>query len=252
MRGGRGAKSKTAVRRRPRVGQVRSVAPPQAVGRWSLVADLVDPVPTKPQRMTALALQLVERYGVLTREAALGEGTSGGFAGVYTILKELEARGDVRRGYFVEGLGAAQFALPGAVDRLRAFAHDVPARSNIDAPNEVQVLASSDPAQPYGASLRWPETEGRPARTTGSFVVLIEGDIAVQIDRHGKTLTAFPAAFEDDRWVEGIKELVRSEHLRSVEIGRINSNPAGESPLAAVLTEHGFVRAYKGFSWHPR
>ena len=100
----------------PRPACPGSVRPPGA-GRWSLVAPLRDPVPTPTEAAHARALQLLERYGVLTREAALGEGTEGGFAGVYPVLKALEEQGRVRRGYFVAGLGAAQFALPGAVDR---------------------------------------------------------------------------------------------------------------------------------------
>src|SRR5206468_8095749 len=114
--------------------------PPAGAGRWSLVAPLLEPRPTTTEAAHARALQLLERYGVLTREAALGEGAEGGFADVYPVLKALEERGQVRRGYFVAGLGAAQFALPGAVDRLRSFR---------EPGDGVQVLAATDPAQPY-------------------------------------------------------------------------------------------------------
>ena len=96
---------------------------------------------------------MLDRYGVLTRETALAEGVSGGFAGVYPVLKALEERGEVRRGYFVAGLGAAQFALPGAVDRLRAVRQVEQAEAPI-------VLAATDPAQPYGAAVAWPESSG--------------------------------------------------------------------------------------------
>ena len=105
---------------RPRPGRLARLGPPAGAGRWSLVAPLLAPAPSPTEAAHARALQLLERYGVLTREAALGEGAEGGFAGVYPVLKALEERGQVRRGYFVAGLGAAQFALPGAVDRLRA------------------------------------------------------------------------------------------------------------------------------------
>ena len=238
---GRGAPAK-AGRRRPRLGQVRASGPPQAAGRWSLVRPLLLPEPNPTQRATAVALQLVERYGVLTREAALGEGISGGFAGVYPMLKALEERGDVRRGYFVEGLGAAQFALPGAVDRLRSA-------SSGDGEPPVVVLAATDPAQPYGASLRWPETDGRPARVAGAHVVLIGGEPAVFLERGGKSLFGFAAATGSDRWVPALTDLVGSGTLRSLEISKIDGEPATDSPLATPLLDHGFVRAYKGLTW---
>ena len=113
-----------------------------------MVESLIDPRPDPTIAAHARALQMAERYGVLTREAALGEGAEGGFAGLYPMLKLLEERGQLRRGYFVAGLGAAQFALPGAVDRLRA------ARDVNDQP---LVLAATDPANPFGASLSYTE-----------------------------------------------------------------------------------------------
>jgi len=237
-------------RRRPRVGQIRQGGPPQAVGRWSLVSSLLVPQPAPTARLTARALQLVERYGVLTREAALGEGITGGFAGVYPMLKALEERGELRRGYFVEGLGAAQFASPGAVDRLRSLGD-----TREDA--SVVVLASSDPAQPYGGSLRWPDSAGRPQRSAGSHVVLIDGELAIYVERGGKSMVSFvgfrdrPELVNDPRWVEGLKDLLRKGMIRSLEIAKIDGANASESPLHDVLVEHGFVRAYKGLTWIP-
>ena len=111
--------SRSGSRGRPRPGRLARLGPPAGAGRWSLVGPLLEPLPPATEAAHARALQLLERYGVLTREAALGEGAEGGFAGVYPVLKALEERGQVRRGYFVAGLGAAQFAVPGAVDRLR-------------------------------------------------------------------------------------------------------------------------------------
>ena len=173
-----GARAGARPRGRPRPGRLVRIGPPAGAGRWSLVAPLREPVPTPTEAAHANALQLIERYGVVTREAVLAEGVAGGFAGVYGVLKVLEERGQVRRGYFVDGLGAAQFALPGAVDRLRA-ARDTPDPAihpeSVPAPF---VLASTDPAQPYGAALAWPETAGRPARTATSAVVLAGRDAA--------------------------------------------------------------------------
>ena len=229
-------------RRRPRVGQLQSSGPPQAGGRWSLVAT---PPVSATQRATAQALQLVERYGVLTREAALGEGISGGFAGVYPVLKALEERGDLRRGYFVEGLGAAQFALPGAVDRLRTSA-----ATDFEA-DVVILLAATDTAQPFGASLPWPESDGRPARAAGAHVIIVNGEAAVYIDRGAKSIIGFPAAHESPLWVDALKDLARKRLVRSLEIARIDGAPSGESPLSETLTEHGFVKAYKGLTWIP-
>ena len=244
--GGSTSKGSRQARRRPRVGQLRASGPPQAAGRWSLVSQLLAPEPTHTQRSTAQALQLVERYGVLTREAALGEGITGGFAGVYPVLKLLEERGDLRRGYFVEGLGAAQFALPGAVDRLRSTAN---AKSDFDDPTAV-LLSATDPGQPYGASLRWPESNGRPARVAGAHVVLVDGEVTVFIDRSAKSLIAFPAAHTSDVWIDAVKELARRRIVRTIEIGKIDGAPSSESPLAETLVANGFVHAYKGLTFH--
>ena len=136
---------------------------------------------------------------MVTREAVLAEGVLGGFSGVYGVLKVLEERGQVRRGYFVDGLGAAQFALPGAVDRLRARARD--ARSAIrpdDVPAPI-VLAATDPAQPYGAALVLADSPGRPARSADALVVLAAGEPLVWFDRRGRHLVTFPATATDRR-----------------------------------------------------
>lgn len=198
-------------------------------------------------------MQLLERYGVLTREAALGEGTEGGFAGVYPVLKALEERGAVRRGYFVAGLGAAQFALPGAVDRLRAAREPRrpdalggrDGRGGSDA-DDVVVLAATDPAQPYGASLPWPPTDGRPARAAGALVVLVDGEAAAYVEKGGRSLLTFPAAVVDGRWPAALAQVVRSGRRRSLELAKIDGAPARESSHADLLREAGFADGYKG------
>ncbi|MEO5901277.1 MAG: DEAD/DEAH box helicase, partial [Ilumatobacteraceae bacterium] len=137
----RSTKSATGpVRGRPRPGRLTRIGPPTGAGRWSLVAPLRHPPPTATQSAHSMALQLLERYGVVTREAVLAEGVLGGYSSVYGVLKVLEERGQVRRGYFVAGLGAAQFALPGAIDRLRA------AREITEDDLAPLVLAATDPA----------------------------------------------------------------------------------------------------------
>ncbi len=152
---------------RPNLRGLSPLGPPAAAGRWSSVAPLLLPAPLPTEAMHAQAMQLLERHGVLTREAALAEGVEGGFAAVYPVLKALEERGQVRRGYFVAGLGAAQFALPGAVDRLRSV------RDPLEPDLTPVTLSATDPAQPYGAALPWPASDGRPSRSAGAFVVLV-------------------------------------------------------------------------------
>jgi ATP-dependent Lhr-like helicase len=219
---------------RPRPGRLARLGPPAGSGRWSLVAPLLEPRPPVTEAAHARALQLLERYGVLTREAALGEGLEGGFAGVYPVLKALEERGRVRRGYFVAGLGAAQFAVPGAVDRLRSF------REQNAAP---VVLAATDPGQPYGASLPWPESDGRPARAAGAHVVLIDGELAAYLERGGHSLVTFGP----DGWAPALRALVDRGRYRSLEIRKVNGEPVREVDVAAgQLREAGFVDGYKG------
>lgn len=184
-------------------------------------------------------MQLLERYGVLTREAALGEGNEGGFAGIYPVLKALEEQGHVRRGYFVAGLGAAQFALAGAVDRIRQASADEAA----------VVLAATDPAQPFGASLSWPETDGRPSRSAGALVVLHNGDAVAYLERGGKSMISFAAATTSTGWAEALAEVHRQGRAR-IEITKIDGQPAAESSLLAHLEAAGFARGYRG--WSPR
>jgi ATP-dependent Lhr-like helicase len=231
----------STARSRPRPGRLTRLGPPAGAGRWSLVAPLLEPAPAPTAASHALVMQLLERHGVVAREAVLAEGVPGGFAGVYGVLKILEERGQVRRGYFVAGLGAAQFALPGAVDRLRAA-------READDDAEPIVLAATDPAQPYGAGLAWPEPSGggRPARVAGAFVVLARGELAAWLDRRGHHLVTFPAADGDDRWIEALVHLVKDGRVRSLEVRRIDGSPAGESPHAAGLRSAGFADGYRG------
>jgi ATP-dependent Lhr-like helicase len=230
-----------AGRRRPRPGSLRAAGPPSAAGRWSLVADLREPRPSPTERAHLRAMQLVERYGVLTREAVLGEGQSGGFAGVYPVLRELEERGQLRRGYFVAGLGAAQFASIGAVDRLRQHREAAPG-------GEVLVLAATDPAQPYGALLGWPDSAGRPARVAGAYVVLVDGEPAVYVERGGRSVATF-AASAADGWIEALQGLVKDGRLRGLELARIDGVASHDSPLAERLVAAGFGRGYRGLTY---
>jgi ATP-dependent helicase Lhr and Lhr-like helicase len=225
---------------RPRPGRLTQIGPPAGAGRWSLVAPLLLPVPAPTEAAHARALQLLERHGVLTREAALAEGVAGGFAAVYGVLKVLEERGQARRGYFVSGLGAAQFALPGAVDRLRDV-RDAPSEG--DAP---LVLAATDPAQPYGAALGWPESPGRPSRSAGALVVLTSGSAVVWFDPRSRHLVTFPAAAGDPRWAEALAVLVKDGRLRTAEVRKVDGAPLGPGPVDDALANAGFAEGYRG------
>ncbi len=229
-------------RRRVRPGAINSLGPPTAAGRWSLVAPLREPAPAPTMAAYAQAHQLLDRYGVLTRETTLGEGVVGGFAGVYPVLKALEERGEVRRGYFVAGLGAAQFALPGAVDRLRAG-------REVDTDDAPLVLAATDPAQPYGAVMAWPDTDGRPVRAAGAHVVLIKGVPVVELERGGRSLITFPGAADTSAWITAIQELVKDGRLRKLEIAKVDGVPVRETPWAARLEAAGFSPGYRGMTY---
>jgi len=240
-------------RGRPRPGRLNRIGPPAGQGRWSLVGPLLRPAPSPTEAAHAQALQLVERYGVVTREAVMAEGIVGGFTSVYGVLKVLEERGQVRRGYFVDGLGAAQFAIPGAVDRLRA-ARETPDPSihPDDVPAPV-VLASTDPAQPFGGSLSWPDTPGRPARSASSVVVLRAGTPLVWFDRRGHHLVTFPQALGDPSWAAALAALVKDGRARAVEVRKVNgatlTDPGVPEGLLELLRVAGFVDGYRGLTY---
>ncbi len=247
LSGGKASRSAAAHRGRPRPGRLTRIGPPAGAGRWSLVAPQRIPTPSPTQAAHASAMQLLERYGVVTREAVLAEGVRGGYAAAYAVLKVLEERGQVRRGYFVAGLGAAQFALPGAVDRLRS-ARDVPDASLhpelIPGP---LVLSATDPAQPYGAALDWPESAGRPSRAAGAMVVLRSGLPLVWFDRRSSHLVTFPA-WVDSSWADALATLVKDGRQRSIEVRKVNGAPVDRQGIESVaLLAAGFVEGYRGF-----
>ena len=193
----------------------------------------------------ARAQQLLARYGVLTREVAGAEGIVGGFSAVYDVLKALEDAGRIRRGYFASGVGATQFALPAALDLLRSL-KDLP-----DEP-EVVVLAATDPADPYGTILHWPDApEGEPrgrgaTRSAGSLVVMVNGALAAYISRGARQLLAFIPEDEPARSTTA-RALARTLAQFRLLVQEINGLPAAEHPLAAYLVEAGFNPSAMGF-----
>jgi ATP-dependent Lhr-like helicase len=209
---------------------------PRGAGRWSLVRELLVPAAPATERLHAEAMTLLQRHGVLTREAVVGEGWPGGFAGLYPVLRAMEEAGKARRGYFVDGLGGSQFALPGAVDRLRA---------SRDAPRTVVALAATDPANPYGAALPWPAGDaeaGRMARAAGAFVVLDAGELRLYLERGGRSLLTRGAA-----GVEHVRALAPAAvRTGRVEVQRVDGTPVRQSPLAPALVEAGFGQSPRG------
>jgi ATP-dependent Lhr-like helicase len=234
---------------RGRPSRLGRIGPASGAGRWSLLAPLLEPRPTATASAHAAAMQLVERMGVVTREGVLAEGVVGGFASVYGVLKVLEERGQVRRGYFVSGLGAAQFAVPGAVDRLRSLRRSDDLGAEAGLPT---VLSATDPAQPYGAALAWPDSPGRPARIGAAVVVTREGVPLVWHDRRSHHLVTFPGAMTDASWADVLVSLVRDGPMRAVEIRKVNGAGLLESPDAAwvraVAVDAGFTDSYRGLA----
>ncbi|MGE0140109.1 MAG: helicase-related protein, partial [Ilumatobacteraceae bacterium] len=243
---------RNAPRSRPRPGRLTRIGPPAGAGRWSLVAPLLEPPPAATAAAHAMALQMMERYGVVTREAVLAEGIVGGYSAVYAVLKVLEERGQARRGYFVSGLGAAQFSLPGAVDRLRSMREIPDAELHPESVPPPVVLAATDPAQPYGAAIAWPESPGRPARSAGALAVLWLGQPLVWFDRRSHHLVTFPGALEHTEWVDALVQLTKDGRARAIEIRKVNGEAIGTSPdVAAALKRQGFVDSYRGLSIRP-
>ncbi len=220
-----------------RFGTRRGGATPTVQGRWALTDTIFRREPEPTQRRRTLAELLLERYGIVTREQVLAEGIAGGFSILYDALSQLETLGICRRGYFVEGLGGAQFALPGAVERLRAQ------RAVEESPP--LVLAATDPAQPYGAALPWPARDAvqrRPARVRGAYVVLAGAEPVLYVEKGGKGIVTLVGA-DDPRLrasFGALAEFVRGGRGRKLSLERIDGEPVVGSGHEPMLVELGF------------
>ncbi|HJT02160.1 MAG TPA: DEAD/DEAH box helicase [Pseudonocardiaceae bacterium] len=203
------------------------------------------PPADQTRRAHARAETFLERHGVLTRGALDTERVAGGFAGIYKVLRAMEESGRCRRGYVVEGLGAAQFAIPGAIDRLRAVGQPGEGRM------ATVVLAATDPAQPYGAALPWPPTVGdvrhRPGRKAGALAVLVDGAAVLYIERGGRSMLSFTEDTETLRAAVGaLAGAVAQGWLGSLSIERADGESALGSALAEVLRDAGFRATPRG------
>ncbi|GAA4113479.1 Lhr family helicase [Enteractinococcus coprophilus] len=234
----RGSPRRTARLRRlnrlaPDTAIARQPDPPTAVGRWSLLPERTNDNTTA---LHAQAEYLLDRYGVITRGAVNAEALPGGFSAYYRLLSKMEESGHIRRGYFIDGLGAAQFSTAATVDALRAFDQD---------PTHPQAvaLAATDPANPYGATLDWPDTEGhRPGRKAGAYVVLVNGKLALYLERGGKTLLQF----SDDHLgpaATALEIALRRAGTDKLAIQTVNGDPLVGTELAGHLVEAGFYTA---------
>jgi ATP-dependent Lhr-like helicase len=232
----REASRRFARRRRP--------GAPQVQGRWSLTANLFRDPPAHGPRVRAQAELLLERYGIVTRETVLAEGIPGGFSSLYSEFANLETLGTARRGYFVEGLGGAQFALPAAIERLRGLRTDEPAGP--------LVLAATDPANPFGATLPWPKRDDnrRAARVAGAHVVTLDADPVLYAERSGKGLITLQDPFQPDGtlapWLpealQALADHVRRGRIKRLALERFDGDPVIGSPFEPLLIDAGFTQ----------
>lgn len=228
---------------------------PLAGGRWSLVSGLSPQAPNPTARALTQVEMLLERYGVVSRECAVAEDIPGGFGPLYRVLKEMEDQGRVRRGYFVEGLSGAQFAHPGAVDRLRACRHQAEERDRPMSSDDIRILAVMDPANPYGALIPWPETtetsHTKPRRVPSAWVISARGRPVLYIAQGGRSLLSFPATLREEEGalptaLQALRRLPRTGRRSTLVIEKIDGRPAAESSLLPAFREAGYRIDYGG------
>jgi ATP-dependent Lhr-like helicase len=215
----------------------RSGAGSAVQGRWSLTAPLLADAPGPGAKLRAQAELMLERYGIVTRETVLAEGIPGGFSTLYAELGNLELLGTARRGYFVEGLGGAQFALPGAVERLRSLP---------EAGGSFRLLAATDPANPYGAALPWPKPPSgrRPARTPGAHVLLRDGEPLVYVERGGRSILRLVELSDADlaAAMQALADAVAAGRLPKLGVEKLDGEPVIGSGNEEALLSAGFSR----------
>jgi ATP-dependent Lhr-like helicase len=225
----------------------RRLIPPTAEGRWSAV-NQAGANTSATEWTAAIAQQLLTRHGIVTRETTASEGIAGGFSGVYQVLKAMEDAGRVRRGYFVAGLGGAQFALPAALDQLRSM------REPPEEPRAV-IIAATDPANPYGSTIKWPEREGGgPTRTAGAVVVLVDGFLAAYVRRGERELLLFAPEDEPQRSRlirAAARALAELSAPRGMFLSEIDGAPATTHRAVPLFVESGFLTTAMGLQRRP-
>ena len=247
---------------RPRLRLPRAAAPPSVGGRWSLVEASPRHGKLKPsadetqalgERLVLIAELLLDRYGVVTRGSVQAEGIEGGFAGVYKVFSAAEDAGRLRRGYFVEGLGAAQFATTGAIDRLRGAGRPSTSsgtRSTSSGTEGALVLAASDPANPFGAALPWPGSgDHRPSRKAGALVVIDDGRLVAWLERGGRTaLTWSTDPDQLGRAANALAGLIRGGRMAALTVEKVDGSPSlgADHPFVTALLAAGFHQTPKG------
>ncbi len=224
--------------------QVRATVTPEAAGRWSLLSKMFG-APPPALRATAIARQLLDRLGVVTREAMAGERVAGGFSSIYPVFKAMEEAGRIRRGYFIAGRGAAQFAGPGAIERLREY------REAAENPS-IALLAATDPANPYGATLPWPAREDnrQAGRFAGAQVILVDGELAAYFSKTERSIVTFFETGNDriaDAVVLAISGLVTSGLRRALLITEVDGVDPAQSKLSNALRAAGFRAGTRGW-----
>ena len=227
----------------------RRLVPPAAEGRWSAVNQASATKTSATEWTTAIAQQLLTRHGIVTRETTANEGIAGGFSGVYQVLKAMEDAGRVRRGYFVAGLGGAQFALPAALDQLRSL------REPPEEPRAV-ILAATDPANPYGSIIKWPERDGSggPTRTAGALVILVDGFLAAYLRRGERELLLFAREEEPQRSRlirTAARALAELSAPRGMFLSEIDGAAATTHRAAPLFVESGFAITAMGLQRRP-
>jgi ATP-dependent helicase Lhr and Lhr-like helicase len=246
----RPSEARSARRGRPTPFRSRRLVPPTAEGRWSVVDKVTATTTSATERSAAIAQQLLTRHGIVTRETTASENVSGGFSAVYQVLKAMEDAGRVRRGYFVAGLGGAQFAMPAALDQLRSL------REPPEEPRAV-IMAATDPANPYGSTLKWPDggDAGRGAtRTAGALVVLVDGLLAAYLRRGERELLSFAPAIEPQRSRvvrAAARALAELSASRGMLIAELNGAPATTHEAARLFIESGFAATAMGLQRRP-
>jgi ATP-dependent Lhr-like helicase len=224
----------------------RRTAPPAAEGRWSLVSSVARRNASETERATALARQLLTRHGIVTRDTIANENVVGGFSAVYPVLRSMEDAGKIRRGFFVSGIAASQFALAAALDLLRAQ------RSEPEEPQTL-LLAATDPANPFGSMLRWPgESTGSLTRSVGARVIIVNGRLAAYISRGTRQLRTFIPEEEPTRSLmlgaiaSTLADLVQNGSRRALLLSEIDGGSANDHALTPLLVARGFVPTAMG------